>query len=100
MPQIPTTQTFETVAVDGGVTALIDFHADPSAPCPAQRPIIDELAVKIGTRAIVAKVDFDAESALAAIIHESALPTRLLFKDGRVLRRFTDRQTLAAVLSA
>ncbi len=103
MTQTLTTQTFKTVVIDSGATALIDFHADWCAPCRAQGPIIDALAAKMGARAIVAKVDVEAEPALAAVFQVTALPTLLLFKEGRILRRFTgltDRQTLAAVLDA
>lgn len=103
MTQILTTQTFKSVVIDSGATALIDFHADWCAPCRAQGPIIDALVAKMGARAIVAKVDVEAEPALAVIFQVSALPTLLLFKEGRIVRRFTgltDRQTLAVVLDA
>jgi thioredoxin 1 len=103
MTRTLTTRTFKAAVIDSGATALIDFHADWCAPCRAQGPIVDALAESLGERAIVAKVDVEAEPALAELLQIRALPTLVLFRDGRIARRFTgltDRDTLAAALGA
>ncbi len=96
-----TTDSFKAAVIDSGATALVDFHADWCAPCRAQGPIVDALAQATGDRAVVAKVDVEAEPALASLLQIRALPTLILFKGGRIARRFTgltDRDTLAAAL--
>lgn len=103
MTRTLTTQTFKAAVIDSGAAALVDFHADWCAPCRAQGPIVDALAESLGDRAVVAKVDVEAEPALADLLQIRALPTLVLFKDGRIARRFTgltDRETLAAALAA
>ena len=103
MTRTLTTQTFKAAVIDSGAVALVDFHADWCAPCRAQGPIVDALAESLGDRAVVAKVDVEAEPALADLLQIRALPTLVLFRDGRIARRFTgltDRETLAAALDA
>ncbi len=103
MTRTLTTETFKAAVIDSGATALVDFHADWCAPCRAQGPIVDALAEGVADQAVVAKVDVVAEPALAELLQVRALPTLVLFKGGRIARRFTgltDRETLAAALDA
>lgn len=103
MTRILTSLTFKAAVVDSGPTALVDFHADWCAPCRAQGPIVDALAESLGDRVVVAKVDVEAEPALADILQIRALPALVLFEERRIARRFTvltDRETLAAALVA
>lgn len=103
MTQSLTTRTFKAAVIDSGATALVDFYADWCGPCRAQAPVIDALAERFGARALVAKVDVEAEPALAELLQIRSLPTLVLFRGGRIARRFTgltDRETLAAALDA
>lgn len=96
-----TTESFKTSVIDSGATALVDFHADWCAPCRAQGPIVDALAESHGAQALIAKVDVEAEPALAHLLQVRALPTLVLFSGGKIVQRFTgltDRDTLASAL--
>jgi thioredoxin 1 len=97
-----TTETFKSAIIDSGVTALVDFHADWCGPCRAQGPIVDAIADTAPDGVIVAKVDIEANHELAHLFQIQALPTLLVFRDGRIARRFTgltDRATLTAAVA-
>ena len=68
-------------AVSLGVT-LVDFWAGWCGPCKMLAPTIEELAAKYEGKAAVAKVDVDAETALAARFRIMSIPTVILFKNG------------------
>lgn len=97
-----TTETFKAAVIDGGGTALVDFHADWCAPCRAQGPVVDALAAE-SLDALVAKVDVEAEPTLAQLFDIRALPTLILFRNGKIAKRFTgltSRDALRAALAA
>ena len=97
-----TTETFKSAIIDSGVTALVDFHADWCAPCRTQAPIIDAIADAAPDGVVVAKVDVEANHELAHLFQVRALPTMLVFRNGKIARRFTgltDRTTLAAAIA-
>lgn len=51
-------------------------------------PIVGELATEFEGKAKVGKVDVDKESALAKEYNISAIPSLLIFKDGKVVDQF------------
>jgi thioredoxin 1 len=66
--------------VDRYDVVLVDFYADWCAPCQVLEPVVDDVAAE--TAAAVAKVDVDANEALAASFDVRGVPTLLLFDDG------------------
>lgn len=66
---------------------LIDFWAAWCGPCRVLGPTIEELAKEYDGKAIVAKVDVDAEPELAMQFSVRSIPTLLLFKDGELVDR-------------
>ena len=83
---------------------IIDFWAPWCGPCRAQGLILDQVASRVGSQAIVAKINVDDEPKLAATFGIQAIPTMVVLKGGQVVQRFTgvqDAETLiAAVQSA
>jgi thioredoxin 1 len=85
----------EPVHVDGGAAlddltseydvVLADFYADWCGPCQMLEPIVASLAAE--TPAAVAKVDVDANQALASEYGVRGVPTLVLFADGDVAER-------------
>lgn len=81
-----TQSEFESVR-SGALPAVIDFFADWCGPCRRLAPVMEALAERYGDRAVVAKVDVDAQPALAAEYGVSSIPTVVFLKDGREVER-------------
>ncbi len=69
---------------------LVDFYADWCGPCQQLAPIVASVAAR--TDAAVAKVDTDAQRALAANHGVRSLPTLVLFVDGEPAERVVGLQ--------
>ncbi len=81
-----TEQNFE-LSVSEGVS-LVDFWAEWCGPCRMLAPAIDQLAEEYKGRALVAKVDVDQAQGLAVKFGVQSIPTLLVMKDGREVKRF------------
>jgi thioredoxin 1 len=64
---------------------LVDFYADWCGPCRMLEPVVESLAAE--TPAAVAKVDVDANGALASQYGVRGVPMLLLFADGDVVEQ-------------
>jgi len=82
-----TTRTFEQEALQSDKPVLVDFHAEWCPPCKVLGPTIDALAGEYEGRAVVAKIDVDANGALAERYGVQSIPTILVFKHGEVVAK-------------
>lgn len=71
------------------VPVLVDFWAAWCAPCRALGPVLEKIAGDLDGRLLVAKVDTEAEQALAAHFGIRSLPTVVLVADGEIRDHFT-----------
>ncbi len=67
---------------------LMDFYADWCGPCRMQSPIIDELANEFKDKAEFKKVNVDKEGDLATQKGIFVVPTLILEKDGKELKKW------------
>ena len=96
-----TEATFDK-AIKEGVT-LVDFWATWCAPCKKQSPVVDEVAVAISNRAVIARFDIDTSQKRVKQFKLEYVPTLMLFKDGKPIQTFTgftDKEKLIAVIDA
>jgi len=78
-----TKDNFEAKAGKGVV--LVDFWAEWCGPCKLIAPTIDQLAKEYEGKAVIAKVDFDANPELVRKFKIDAIPTLKILKDGKVV---------------
>ena len=83
--------------VESGVT-LVDFWAEWCMPCRMQGPIMDEIAGELGEKAVVGKLNVDDNPNTASRFGITGIPTSILFKDGKEVRRFVGVQSKDAML--
>ena len=82
-PVALTNENFEAKTSEGVV--LIDFWAEWCGPCKAIAPAIEELAVEYDGKAVIAKVDVDANPELSKKFQIRSIPTLKIMKDGEVV---------------
>jgi len=80
-----------------GIT-LVDFNAPWCAPCRVQKPIMNQLAGQYRGKARVLALDVDEHRKAAMRLGITSIPTLIIFKNGREMRRFVGLQP-AEVLS-
>lgn len=101
LPQQLTGDNFQKAIAKG--VYLVDFWADWCGPCHIQAPAVDLLANAFAGRAGVGKLNIDASRDVSRQLGISAIPTIIIFKDGKEIRRFVGVQqetTLTAALNA
>lgn len=86
-------------AISKGIS-LVDFWATWCPPCRMQGPIIEKLAETLDGKAMVAKVDVDQNNEVAGKYDVSSIPTLIIFKDGKEVKRFVGVQQEVALADA
>ena len=66
---------------------MVDFGAAWCGPCRMVGPIIDQIGQEYEGKAIVGKVDVDANQEFAAKYGVRNIPTVLIFQNGEVVGR-------------
>jgi len=80
--------------------SLVDFWAEWCGPCRMMSPIIDELAKEFDGKAKIGKVNVDEEMELAEQFGVSSIPTLVIIKDGKEVKRFVGVTQKAVLTSA
>jgi thioredoxin 2 len=75
---------FDQVVSSAKVPVLVDFWAAWCGPCKMAAPDVQQLAREMAGRALVLKVDTDANPALAARFNIQSIPNFVVLKGGQV----------------
>lgn len=77
---------------------LVDFWASWCGPCKMVAPVLEEIATEKAGSLTVAKVDVDANPSTARDFQVVSIPTLILFKDGKPVKRIVGAKGKAALL--
>ncbi|AGM26439.1 thioredoxin [Spiroplasma syrphidicola EA-1] len=84
-------ENFDSMIAKDNMT-LVDFYADWCGPCKMIAPIVHELAEEM-TNVTFAKVDVDQLGNIAQEYGVMSIPTLIVFKAGKEIKRHTGFMT-------
>lgn len=82
------TQNFKKDVLDSEKLVIVDFFAEWCGPCQVFAPVVEDLATSDNSLDVV-KIDIDADRDLAIQYNIEAVPTLVVFKNGKELDRVT-----------
>lgn len=88
---------FESEVLKSDKPVLVDFFASWCGPCKMQGPIVEEVAIEMGDKAKVGKMDVDAAPQTAQKFGIMSIPTIMIFKGGQAVQTLVglqDKQSL------
>lgn len=78
---------FETMVLNAGKPAFVDFWAPWCGPCRIIGPIVEELAPSYEGKAVIVKINVDENPETAQKFQVTSIPTLMMFKDGKLVDR-------------
>jgi thioredoxin 1 len=96
-PLTVTDADFDHVVLGASVPAVVDFWAAWCGPCLIMAPVVEELAREFAGRALVAKLDVDANPITARRYGVRGIPTLICFRNGREVDRVVGAQPTDAL---
>ena len=79
--------SFEELLSGSDLPVLVDFYADWCGPCQMMAPIVEQVNAQMQQKLRVVKINTDKYPHLASQHHIHALPTLVLFKQGKPVDR-------------
>ncbi|MCD6148312.1 thioredoxin, partial [bacterium] len=86
---ILTDQNFSGEVLNSPKPVLVDFWAEWCMPCQMIAPILQEIAEEFGEKIKIGKLNIDKNPLISTTFSVDAIPTLILFKNGKIIQRFT-----------
>ena len=77
-------KTFDLEVLQSAEPVLVDFWAEWCGPCKAMAPALEQVAHEMKGKVKVVKLDVDQNPTITGKYGIRAMPTLLLFKNGKV----------------
>ena len=78
---------FEAEVINSPVPVLVDFFGDYCGPCRSLKPVLIALAESMGDSVKIVTVDVATNERLVSDYRISAVPTLIVFKEGKEIHR-------------
>jgi thioredoxin 1 len=73
--------------INGTKPVVVDFFATWCGPCKMMEPVLKQLKDRMGEKATILKMDIDKNPAYANRYGIQAVPTVIIFKEGKIIWR-------------
>jgi len=94
---ISSTEAFDAVVMKSSVPVVVDFWAAWCGPCRMVAPEVKKAAAHLAGKALVLKVDTDANPELSSRFGIRSIPTIGVFANGREINRASGARPAAAI---
>lgn len=94
--EIHSAADFEKEIINHKGYALVDFWATWCPPCRMMAPVLESAEKQLGGQINFAKVDVDEQQQLTAEFDIMSIPTLVVFKDGKPIKRMSGYRPLDA----
>lgn len=92
--EIHSAADFEKEIINHKGYALVDFWATWCPPCRMMAPVLESAEQQLGDKINFVKVDIDEQQQLATEFDIMSIPTLVVFKDGKPVKRMSGYRPL------